>query len=153
MGVWIMMEVGGGAAGEEEVGEGLEVVEEVDLVEVEVVEEGLEVVPGVVALVEGLEDHQEVDLGVDLVNKVLEEDLVGLQNLVEVLETLEDLVEEVEEEEAVEEDLKEEGVDLVEEQMQVLEKILVLEEEDEVEVVVVDLEGGWITLDLELDQL
>ena len=148
-----MMEVGGGAAGEEEVVEGLEVVEEVDLVEVEVVEEGLEVVTGVVALVKGLEDHQEVDLGVDLVNKVLEEDLVGLQNLVEVLETLEDLVEEVEEEEAVDEDLEEEGVDLVEEQMQVLEKILVLEEEDEVEVVVVDLEGGWITLDLELDQL
>lgn len=143
------MEVGGRAAGEEEVVEGLEVVEEVDLVVVEVVEEGLEVVTGVVALVEGLEYHQEVDL----VNKVLEEDLVGLQNLVEVLETLEDLVEEVEEEEAVDEDLEEEGVDLVEEQMQVLEKILVLEEEDEVEVVVVDLEGGWITLDLELDQL
>jgi len=123
-----------------------------------VVEEGLEVVTGVVALVEGLEDHQEVDLGVDLVNKVLEEDSVGLQNLVEVLETLEDLVEEVEEEEAVEEDLEEEGVDLVEEQMQVLEKILVLEDlvvdlEEEEEVEVVDLEGGWITLDLELDQL
>ena len=143
------MEVGGRAAGEEEVVEGLEVVEEVDLVVVEVVEDGLEVVTGVVAMVEGLEYHQEVDL----VNKVLEEDLVGFQNLVEVLETLEDLVEGVEEEEAVEEDLKEEGVDLVEEQMQVLEKILVLEEEDEVEVVVVDLEGGWITLDLELDQL
>ena len=143
------MEVGGRAAGEEEVVEGLEVVEEVDLVVVEVVEDGLEVVTGVVALVEGLEYHQEVDL----VNKVLEEDLVGFQNLVEVLETLEDLVEEVEEEEAVDEDLEEEGVDLVEEQMQVLEKILVLEEEDEVEVVVVDLEGGWITLDLELDQL
>ena len=143
------MEVGGRAAGEEEVVEGLEVVEEVDLVVVEVVEDGLEVVTGVVALVESLESHQEVDL----VNKVLEEDLVGFQNLVEVLETLEDLVEEVEEEEAVDEDLEEEGVDLVEEQMQVLEKILVLEEEDEVEVVVVDLEGGWITLDLELDQL
>jgi len=130
----------------------------VDLVEVEVVEEGLEVVTGVVALVEGLEDHQEVDLVVDLVNKVLEEDSVGLQNLVEVLETLEDLVEEVEEEEAVEEDLEEEGVDLVEEQMQVLEKILVLEDlavdlEEEEEVEVVDLEGEWITLDLELDQL